>query len=553
MKTAYSYIRWSTVSQGDSGRDSRQRQTSSAERWIAEHGNGEYTLSKEVFIDAGKSSHSGKHIEIDEYGRARGQLMRFIQLVEESTIEKDSVLLIDSFDRFSRLLPTKSLTLFMQVIDSGVGLVFTGSHEKRVINSELLNKEGYVLQFIIGEMIRSHSESAEKSRKVKSAKQEKKDRMRKGEIVAHNNIPKYFTFDKGTGQYIHNDNTSIVRDLVNGLLSGKSLYAMAGNLNAKKVKTFRRGFQWSGNSIRVILKNRTLIGEYLGNKGFVPAIINEDVFEKVQSILLQNVSSRGKRGDFVNIFRGLCFCADCGKSMSLSVHSYDYKRKKPYNSTYRYLRCSVTGKHVECKNRKVIRLPDMETAFFYEFLVKTPPEFLADGSNAESLELDKAISSAALNVNRISSNITKVIAALEGVSSEELKTKLVQLGKERNIAKAELDKLNLTRNKITNTPSNRVWMVRISRNAWDGKEEEHTIYTDTLTSIHKSLKNNEEREQIRIKLPTLISKLTVDTNKGQFFVYNHMGKRIFESSVIKSHKNCSQAWLESLKRPKTAS
>ena len=78
MKTAYSYIRWSSASQGDSGRDSRKRQTESAKNWIRDFSNGEYVLSDEVFQDAAKSGSKGKNIEVDEYGRAKGELMRFI-------------------------------------------------------------------------------------------------------------------------------------------------------------------------------------------------------------------------------------------------------------------------------------------------------------------------------------------------------------------------------------------------------------------------------------------------------------------------------------------
>jgi len=142
VKYAYSYQRWSTASQGDEGRDSQTRQTKSFNEWIKNSGAAlGYIPAEETFVDAGKSSFKGKNIEKDEFGRAKGELQRFIQLVEEGKIKSDSILCIDSYDRFSRLPATKSLTLFLNVIQSGIGLVFTGSYEKRVINSTLIDKE----------------------------------------------------------------------------------------------------------------------------------------------------------------------------------------------------------------------------------------------------------------------------------------------------------------------------------------------------------------------------------------------------------------------------
>jgi hypothetical protein len=255
VKTAYSYVRWSTVSQGETGRDSQTRQITSAKKWIQEHGKGEYVLSDEVFIDAGKSASKAKHIEIDEHGRAKGELRRFIQLVEAGKIKRGSILLIDDFSRFSRLNPFRAFQLFNTVVDAGIGLVFTGSYEKRVIDEDLLShpETAHVLQFIIGEMIRSHAEAAERGRKIKLAKQSLYANIKNG-VVQRNNLPKYFTFvpnpgSKNIGRYIHNDKTSLVKEIAGMFLRGKSLYAIADCFNAKGIKTFK-GYQWSGNGVR---------------------------------------------------------------------------------------------------------------------------------------------------------------------------------------------------------------------------------------------------------------------------------------------------------------
>jgi len=162
MKTAYSYRRWSTASQSD--RDSGIRQSNSAKRWMDDFGTSlGYILSEAKFTDAGKSGYKGKHIAKDESGQAKGDLMRFIQSVEEGTISRDSILLIDEISRFSRLPLSIAVPLFMDVLNSGIGLVFTSSFDKRIITAQLINSDGYLLPSLVSDnylLICSSNESA---------------------------------------------------------------------------------------------------------------------------------------------------------------------------------------------------------------------------------------------------------------------------------------------------------------------------------------------------------------------------------------------------------
>src|SRR4051794_35908665 len=102
MKIAYSWGRFSTLAQGETGKDSMRRQTDSAKRWCLANG---YTLSDQLFFDKGKSGFKGEHI------KEGGELLKFIKLVEDGTIAKGSLLCVDSYDRFSRLPPSKALAL----------------------------------------------------------------------------------------------------------------------------------------------------------------------------------------------------------------------------------------------------------------------------------------------------------------------------------------------------------------------------------------------------------------------------------------------------------
>lgn len=543
---------------------------------MKEHGTAAgYVLSKETFTDAGKSGYKGKHIALDEFGRAMGDLARFIQCVSDGKISSDSILLIDSYDRFSRLPTSKSLSLFMQVINSGIGLVFTGSYNKKIINTELIDREDGVLYEIIGEIRRSFRESEERGRKVKAAKQTLFSDIKSG-LIRCNNLPKYFTFvpdspKSSYGKYIHNEHTKTIEKIIKLFLVGKSLYSIANDLNENKTPTVKYAGNWNATSIRKILQNELLKGEYKGNKNYVPKIIDSVEFDKIQNILKQNQSNRGRKGDFINIFRGVCQCT-CGAAATIMTSFFSPTTKKPYETPYRYLRCSKFGKHSGCNNKGSIRLLEMEKEFFINFLFKTPQQFLNDSESAELKALKKSIVTNQTKFNKLTAQIKTLLALQEGLEDlEELKTQLASLYKERELVKAELDNLNLKVSNVEDSPDTFVNLKKLlvdvatNQNAFNRMVEQDEVIPEQWTKISsankkafgelqrtkekidESLKDNYIREGIRIMLPPLIGKVVIDARNRQFLVINRMGKMIYKSEKQAELQNCTEAWKQGLR------
>jgi hypothetical protein len=553
MKAAYSYRRWSSKAQGADGRDSRRRQAESAQKWIVEHGKGEYHLAKEVFEDAGKSGFKGKHVEVDDFGKAKGELMRFIQLYEQAKIAKGSILLIDSVDRFGRMEVPKQLSLFLSMVNAGIGIVFTSLTDKRVITNELLTKEPYVLYVIIGEIIRSYKESEEKSRKVKESKARKKKLIQAGVIVPHNLMPKYFTFvpiANGTGKYIHNENTAIVKELIAGILAGKSLYEMTIDLNKRKVKTFRWGNKWHPCSVRQILRNPVLKGEWQGVQEYVTPIIDSVAFQKVQNVLKQNQFSRGKKAEHVNIFKSICVCGKCNKAMNVTG-----------GGGYRYLRCSnyYDNDSPECKHN-YIRLEPMEYDFVLKFLAQDPWKLVNPEDNGEITEINDEITKKTAHVNAIGEDIEKIMALVTDADMKdmpEIKDRLSKLGKQREVVRGELDELNYELSQLQDVPedgaelyyklfplSQRKSGKTIVREIELEDNGRHKVVSEVKTLSKENLKSfitdNSWREKLRLMLPNLIGKIVVYDQK--FKVYNRMGKQVFQSVSYESMRNNSESW-----------
>jgi DNA invertase Pin-like site-specific DNA recombinase len=540
MKTAYSYLRWSTKGQGNDTRDSRRRQTESAEKWIAEHGKG-YTLSKQVFVDDGKSASKGKNIEVDAYGKAKGDLMRFIQLVEKGQIKNDSILLIDEFSRFSRLPAQKALTLFLNVLDTGIGLVFTGSYEKRVINSDLLNAEGNVLYFIIGEMIRSYTETAERGRKIKSSRKGKLELMKQGIKVAHNNLPKYLEFNHKTQSYVENEHADTLRAICQALLNGKAMYSISKDLNKNGIKTFCRGLEWRASNISALLRSRGLIGEFLGIADYLPPIISPDEFASIQNILNANKFNKGKRGNIVNVFRGVAFC-ECGAPMSATAHYQE-------NFSARYMRCSHAGANVKCKARGELNLAPIEFDFFRIFLKQAPNDLMPQKDNPELKELDREINKAQTKISQLNKEYEVGLESMGILSGDAFKKKMVGIETSLELEKTKLNDMQLKKSRYQSIPKNALAIVRKIGQIIDFDTNTATPVYDTNMHqrIEGALESNETREKVRVMLPNVIGRMVFNVKSRQYSILNPLGEKVYTSRQFNKNHN-SPVWKEAVKK-----
>jgi hypothetical protein len=537
MKIAYSYRRFSDSRQEFGSSFTRQNDT--AKDWCDANG---YALSKQAFDDKAKSGFYGENFKED------GALKRFIELHEQGNLSSD-LLIIDSVDRFSRLPVSKSASYFLNVVNAGIKLVFSGSYDKRIISSELIDKEPYVLHSIVGELHRAHRESAERSRKIIAAKALKKSEMQSGAVVCHNNIPKYFTFvpddprDKKNkkGTYRHNDTTKHVEEMVEKFLAGKSLYEISTSFNKRNIPTIRRKKEWSPSSVRQILKNRVLIGEYLGNKDYVKPIIDEETFLRVQNRLNENVTNRGRKANLINLFRGLCHCT-CGRA--INVLSGNYK-----GVNYRYFRCSNYGKRETCA-KAYLRAELIENDFFFNFLCKNPYQLINGDDVAEVKAIRKEIAAKTARQNEAQANIDKIVVFLEKSFVDELAAKLPKLKTERDTLKKEIDDLNAKVATIQDAPKELdKWLIKITRfgEGENGEDVTQIVYDGTVEKIREALKDNEAREKLRVILPSLIGKIVIDSSKRNFAVFNRMGRKVFESDRYTSLNNNSERWRQSLK------
>ncbi len=527
---AYSYIRFSTAHQ--EGGDSIRRQSKEslgALKWCQSNG---YTLSDEVFIDAGKSGFKGANT------KEGGELKRFIDLVDSGEIPPGCCLIIDEYSRFSRLPLIENLNLFLNVVNKGIGLAFLGSHMKKVIDTQLLNEQPYILQFIIGEITRSHSESAEKGRKVKHSAAAKLAKMRAGEILKHHNAPKYYSYNSTNKNYEQNDLAKIVKRIVDEFYAGNSLYQISRQLNADKIRSIRyhnKQANWSRMAIKSILESKCLYGEFLGIPNyFCNPVISKSLWNEIQVQLIRNKNNHGRYStEYVNIFRGIAICSACRRPMILGCQKYNSKSGNPKKEIYRYIRCSSRSNGMPCNNNSQLNLIDLELSFFRDYLDNSPADSFDQTKTREVNKISSVIAEKEIQLSKTKTKQEALIKMAGIIQLDELVKECETTKHEIQQLSIEIDRLNIEKASYVNHSKERIPMATITDPENPDKEPEVIAYAKfTKKEIISNLKNKILRSEIRKYLPNIIGKIEINTETKTYKIFNRSSVEVFESEPV---------------------
>lgn len=339
MTIAYSYIRFSSLAQRQ-GR-SQQRQMEACLKWCAEH---DVTLSDNTFLDEGRSGYTGEHLG------EKGQLRRFIDLVDAGKIDPGSYLIVESLDRLSRQSVWEALPLFMRLVQRGIKIVTL--LDDRIYTSENGEQDLIMSIFV---MIRAHEESMTKSKRSKDNWQAAFKKARDEKKPVGKTISNWMELQDGKYVMIP-ERANIVEHIFEQCTRGYGLVAIAQGLNNDGKKAFRGG-TWCPSSVSAILNNRAVLGEYQPKDGgpviedYHDAVVSADTFEaahaKWESRRRGKVTKQAKT---FQVWQGIAVCAACGANMhSVTKHST-------------YLACSGKRKGL-CDGGRNVRMDRAELVF----------------------------------------------------------------------------------------------------------------------------------------------------------------------------------------------
>lgn len=374
MPYAYPYIRFSSDAQKDGS--SLLRQTQAIQAYLADNPHLEVDTRLNL-EDLGLSGFEGRHLE------KGGALHLFLEKIKSGEVEKGSVLIIEHFNRLSRLPLIRSITLFNEILTSGVNIAVL--EDRQVFTAENLTSIDYLKAVLRFEV--AHQESLYKSNKGIDNWRIKKDRLRAADnpeqarIEFTKTVPLWLCAQDGK-IFIDEENAATVR-LVFEMCSKMNYGFMkiAKHLNANGISRLdKSGRAWTFDIVKRLVHNRALIGEYQprisvrkeGRKrleyipsseqpilGVFPVVIDPNLFEEVQAkTQSRRVGGGGRRANMPNLFIKLLRCNECGGSIKHQRHHNGYKE-------YRYLKCynSLYGHCVSPGNR-AWRYDEFEKMFF---------------------------------------------------------------------------------------------------------------------------------------------------------------------------------------------
>jgi DNA invertase Pin-like site-specific DNA recombinase len=373
MATAHSYLRYSTPEQALG--DSERRQIEKAQEWAVANG---YDYD-DTYRDPATSAFRSKN-------RAVGMLGQFFDDVRSGRITKGDLLLTESFDRLSRDEPLKAFDLFRELVECGIVLVtgfLTGSPQ--IYSRERLKREPWALHSVLGEMIRAHSESLNKSERVAASHEKKRrDGRENGTPIMGRTCPAWLDLSADCARYLVNEErAAIVRRIFTEAASGLGNLQIANRLNRDGIAPFRPVIKdrqtkgWQTGYIQKILTSETVLGtfqphRYVDGKrvregpaieGFFPRIIDDALFWRARQASDDRLRrGRGRIGpDYANLVKGLGRCGRCGGSL-VYVDKTPISRH-PERRKYVYLRCGAAAVG-SCTNRASFPYRQLEGMLF---------------------------------------------------------------------------------------------------------------------------------------------------------------------------------------------
>lgn len=315
-----SYLRFSSWRQR--GGDSFRRQTEMAMEYCNRHG---LTLDTEcVWQDLGVSGFSGKNSKTGALGALQ-------KMVLDGQLVPGTVLLIEAFDRLTRLSLPQAYELLLSLINKGV-IIVTLTDEKVWTEASMGQMENFMLS--CATLYRGYNESKQKSDRLRKKFKAARDAESQ---ASFGSAPGWLYRDSKTSPWqVHKHLASVVNDVFDLSASGFGSKAIAGVANAAGWPVPTRlnltEGRWHAQLAGNLLRNRSVLGEHehrIRNhemhekhwKGastgtviadYYPRIVSEDVWYRARGSIDSRSVPRRRDNHHFNIWSGLLYCGHCG-------------------------------------------------------------------------------------------------------------------------------------------------------------------------------------------------------------------------------------------------
>ena len=245
--------------------------------------------------------------------------------------------------------------------------------------------------------------------------------------------------------------------------SNRTMKEITEYLNQKGVRTSKNNFI-SIRNMSIIFRNRKYIGEYryrdIVIPNGIPAIVDENLFERVQERL--NNNKRNSNPDLKNkyILSSKLKCGNCNSFMN--GESGTSKTGKVYN----YYKCSSVKRHLGC-DMKSIRQEDIEQIVLEKIIAYLFTDKNIDKITDAVLKINKKENASMLLLKKqhkcILKNINNIVEAItQGIFSTSVQEKLAELERQKIEIENQIkiEKENLSNSKLSRSQI-KYWLFNI--------------------------------------------------------------------------------------------
>lgn len=416
MKKAVVYARYSSHRQGE---QSIEGQLAAAYKYANEN---DYKIVHE-YIDRAMTGRNDNREE-------------FQKMLKDTAKKQFDTIILWKIDRFGRNREEIAFNKY-RCKKNGVKVVYVAesipdSPEGVILESVLEGMAEYYSLQLSQNVIRGQRASAEKC-----------------QCTGGNQLLGYYT-DPKTKRYMIDEKTAPTVRLIFKLYSeGMTVPEIVTEVNNRGLRTIR-GLKFTRNSMYSMLKNEKYIGVYtykneIRVEGGVPAIIDKEVFMKVQEMLKTNKKAPSRtwsRTDY--ILTDKLFCGKCGSKMTGESGTGKSGRK------YNYYTCSKRKKERSCDKKAVhqYHIEEKVLDVILKILYNDKAlEHIADAvweyykSQQTDDESKKALEMELAEVKKSINNIMKAIEA--GIFNDATKRRMDELDIQRSEIEAELAGIEL--------------------------------------------------------------------------------------------------------------
>ena len=302
-------------------------------------------------------------------------------------------------------------------------------------------------------------------------------------------VPLGFTIGKEDRLYhIDPETAPIVQEIFSRYADGEPAEKIAASLNERGLRT-RTGKPFVKNSFFQIFRNRRYIGEYrykdIVTPGGIPAIVDEDLFNRVQQRFEQNRIAHGRpaKEDVSYLLTTKLFCGKCGTLMGGESGT------SHMGNTYYYYKCGNAKRHGKAHcDLKAIRKEPLERfvvdtaikVIFSDEIIERLIDLVMEAQQKENTRLP-VLKDQLRDTEKRLANLLEAIE--QGILTPTTKQRLDELEARKealntSILEEELKKPVLTREWI------RFWLEKFRKGDVGSTEHQRQIIDTFVNSVY---------------------------------------------------------------------